>query len=385
MDCDVKLAAQKRSRRPCMILSLRGHPLTRRANSRELGKREKCEKNALSTMVQLYLSLLGALVGIALLWLAGLFVWADLGLLLVACLFFDRSRVERWNRPAARIQEDKDMQALTPLRLQAIAETARSKEEDVTLQKFLASCKTISYDLLKSLMLVDVSDTKLLQKKLEDKEFRGVRREFLRNMCKKLTHPLYGIGSSSSGGEEEKFRGFEIVDWFSSNLSLQRSHAVEIGQALHGAGVLVALRRMYKSGVRKNIRFGDKMRHWKIDYAAIDPGWPEERTALKARRLGAGGGVNELKLAPMGKNYDEKRASPLVSLRKVKEARGAVSTTTLMHSSADLDVLHMSMGDEGWNYIFAASVTKQCAGFDRSISGALIYLFYFLNQISNLI
>jgi len=49
---------------------------------------------------------------------------------------------------------------------------------------------------------------------------------------------------------------------------------------MHSAGMLVPLKRL-NSAPNKRVVFGDKMRHWKFEYAAIDKDWPSHRGSLK--------------------------------------------------------------------------------------------------------
>lgn len=134
------------------------------------------------------------------------------------------------------------------------------------------------YDHLESLFW-----SKDVAKKVLDPEFRQVRRTMLRGMAKKLTHPLFGITCTGS----DKFRGTEIVDWLCTNFDMRsRARGVEFGRLLHAAGILKPLRRNKTeiNGPRKNVRFSDKMRHWRFAMEAIDRSWPAERELL-ARKM----------------------------------------------------------------------------------------------------
>lgn len=70
------------------------------------------------------------------------------------------------------------------------------------------------------------------------------------------------------------------MDWLATNFGLQRKHAVELGQVMQAAGMLLPLKRL-KAAPGKRVVFGDKMRHWKFDFAAIDKEWPFQREKLK--------------------------------------------------------------------------------------------------------
>jgi hypothetical protein len=215
-------------------------------------------------------------------------VGVPLGFVLAVCIFLDAANLEEWNgKKERRLKQNESVEQellLTPMHLQVIAETARQVEssEATTLFKFLASCKKVSYEALKSLMLVDV-DPKLLKQKMEggNVELFQVRRDFLRNIAKKLTHPLFGITPSDL--TEDKYRGFEIVEWLAANFGLQRTHATELGQAMQVANMILPLKRL-KSAPGKRVAFGDKMRHWKFDYAAIDKDWPAQREKQRNQR-----------------------------------------------------------------------------------------------------
>ncbi len=182
------------------------------------------------------LSAAQALLAVAVGWWLGL----PPGALLLLALLWDRKLIEAWNitqTVASRDATQRADVALTPMQLQVIAETARQVEtsQDLTMFRFLASCQAISYEALRALMLVDV-DAKLLKKQTEEgnQDFLRVRRDFLRNLAKK-------------------------------------------------AGMLVPLKRLYKTAPGKRVHFGDKMRHWRFELAAIDKDWPAERYALRAK------------------------------------------------------------------------------------------------------
>ena len=276
------------------------------------------------------------------------------GVVLLLLLLWDRKRIETWNKtlPVAS-QEDTQRAdvALTPLRLQVIADTARQVEtsQDITMFRFLASCQKISYETLRALMLVDV-DPKLLKKQTDvgNQDFLRVRRDFLRNMGKKLTHPLFGITPSTS---EEKYRGCEIVEWLASNFSLQRSHAVEVGHAMQQAGFLVPLKRLYKAAPGKRVQFGDKMRHWKFDLAAIDKDWPAERYAIRTKHNRASLRADDL-AAPGG---------PLASSATMAEAPSLPlppPPPSVLDAGKEFGSESALMGPREWQYLFAAGTTE---------------------------
>jgi hypothetical protein len=150
-----------------------------------------------------------------------------------------------------------------------------------------------------------------------------VRRDFLRNIAKKLTHPLFGI-TPSTREKEEKYRGFEIVDWLATNFGLQRKHAVELGQAMQAAGMIFPLKRL-KAAPGKRVLFGDKMRHWRFDFAAIDKDWPAQRDKMKRGKTPSHSGANE---EPAPKEAAEEEATVL-------------------------------MGPREWNYLFASGTTER--------------------------
>lgn len=132
-------------------------------------------------------------------------------------------------------------------------------------QDFLIS---LQHDMIVGVFWPADSNTALM-----DKEFRHLRRSLLRSMAKKLTHPIYGLVHK----DDDKFRGCEIVDWLSTTFDFRsRQRAVEFGRLLQASGIVYPLRRtkMEINGPRKNVRFSDKMRHWRFDFAAIDSQWP---------------------------------------------------------------------------------------------------------------
>ena len=263
------------------------------------------------------------------------------GFALALLLAWEADAIAEWNVKQPRRAPSLlggDSEELHPLRMHAIAETARQMEggENATLFKFVNSCKKVSYEALKALVLVDVEQKTLpaALARMPAME-QQIRRDFLRNIAKKLTHPLFGITPST---KEDKYRGFEIVEWLASNLGLQRKHAVELGIAMQASGMILPLKRLTSVPGKKRIVFGDKMRNWRFDYAAIDKDWPAQREKLKRGKSAASSTDASVALEPTP-------GTSIVNARKASSGVVEEDTTVIM-------------GAREWNYLFASGTTE---------------------------